>query len=152
MVSSVSHFFGILDTNKIEYNTSSFFPVWNYFNSKFANVCFTRELSRRLKDANITVNSVHPGLINTEIWSSLPKPFSWIVNLINKSIFKTSSEGCETIVYLASSKEVANVTGKYFVNRKKAFMSPRARNLRNNMKLWETSEKVVKLESDDPRI
>jgi len=39
-------------------------PFWKinaYSHSKLANILFTNELARRLKDSNITANSLHPG-------------------------------------------------------------------------------------------
>ena len=38
-----------------------------YYHSKLANVLFTRELARRLIGTNVTANSLHPGVIRTEL-------------------------------------------------------------------------------------
>ncbi|KAK4875325.1 hypothetical protein RN001_011747 [Aquatica leii] len=152
IVSSVSHFFGRLGFDQSKRYVPSYFPHLNYFNSKFANVCFANELALRLKDSNITVNSLHPGIIKTDIWNTFPAPISWSVALFSKVFFKTAKEGCETIVYLAVSEDVDGVTGKYFVDCKKSHMSKRTRSNEFNKKFWEICKDNVGLRNTDVSI
>ena len=41
-----------------------------YWQSKLANILFTRELSNKVQDKGITVNCLHPGFVNTGIGSN----------------------------------------------------------------------------------
>lgn len=85
--------------------------------TKAFNILFAYELNRRLQEAgisNVTVNSLHPGAVNTDLSRHMPSWISWIVGPIMKLFFKSPSRGAECSVYLASSPEVNEVTGKYF--------------------------------------
>ncbi len=43
-----------------------------YSQSKLANVLFAAELARRLDGTGVTSNSVHPGSVDTNIWTGTP--------------------------------------------------------------------------------
>ncbi|KAF5307639.1 hypothetical protein FQR65_LT06694 [Abscondita terminalis] len=152
VVSSCSHFFGNLNFDNSNLYIPSYFPHLNYFNSKFANVCFANELALRLKEFNITVNSLHPGMIKTDIWNNIPALLIWPITILSKICFKTVEQGSETMVYLSSSSEVENVTGKYYVDCKKSYMSKRTRNSEFNKKFWEICKSNVDLRNTDPSI
>ncbi|CAO1422146.1 unnamed protein product [Diamesa serratosioi] len=76
VVSSVMHKFGNFNPN----SRRSLNPVDNLFIfhlysvSKCANIWFTLELSRRLQGTTITVNALHPGVVDTGIWRNVPFP------------------------------------------------------------------------------
>ncbi|MCB9070791.1 MAG: SDR family NAD(P)-dependent oxidoreductase [Calditrichae bacterium] len=81
-----------------------------YADSKLLIVLFTKELAKRLNGKNITVNSVHPGVVGTDVFRDYPKWFSKLLNLF----ISKPEVGAEPIVYLATSDEVSNITGEYF--------------------------------------
>jgi len=85
-----------------------------YANSKLLVVYFTKELSRRITSENITVNCVHPGVVGTDVFREYPK---WFAKFMNLMISKPT-EGAIPSIYLASSEELDNVTGKYFYKTK----------------------------------
>lgn len=62
--------------------TSSFFPAYLYYVSKYANIVFTLELARRLELTGVTANCLHPGLIDSGIWRNVAAPLSWGLRLI----------------------------------------------------------------------
>lgn len=140
-----------LNLNKIN-PVTSFLPVLNYYVSKYANICFTRELARRLEDTQVTVNCLHPGLVDSGIWRNVPAPLSWGLQILIKAFFKTPKQGCQTSVYLAVSEEVNAVSGKYFIDCKEAGLSTGAKDDAKAKKLWELSEKLANLKETDPRI
>ncbi|MEA3451532.1 MAG: SDR family NAD(P)-dependent oxidoreductase, partial [Bacteroidota bacterium] len=76
-----------------------------YSLTKLCNILFTVELSSILKNENITVNAMHPGVINTKLLK-----VGW------GAMGSSTSEGAERILYLANSDDVKNSTGKYFMN------------------------------------
>ncbi len=51
-----------------------------YFESKLANILFSRELARRLKSTSVTSVSLHPGVVYTPIWATMPN-VNWIWTL-----------------------------------------------------------------------
>lgn len=85
-----------------------------YANSKLLAVYFTRELSKRLESKNITVNCVHPGVVGTDVFREYPK---WFAKFMNMMISKPS-EGAKPTIYLASSEDLDDTTGKYFFKSK----------------------------------
>ena len=116
-----------------------------YAQSKLANVMFTRSLAARLKNSGVTVNALHPGLIATNLVRGLGGPlgiFAFIFNLL----FASSPEvGGERIVYLATSSEVAGVTGEYFDKDRIAASNPKALDEQTAERLWQLSQQAVGL-------
>jgi retinol dehydrogenase-12 len=103
-----------------------------YGQSKLANLLFTRELARRQKKA--TVNALHPGVIGTKL---LRGGFGAMGG-------GSLAQGAETPVYLALSKEVEGVTGKYFVRRSETRPSPQALDDEAAQRLWDVSERLTR--------
>lgn len=90
-----------------------FHPIRTYCNTKLCNILFTRQLAVRLAGTGVTVNAIHPGVIRTRLGSSVPvwmKPLIWLA----KRFWKTPEHGAQGPVYLATSDEVAGVSGAYF--------------------------------------
>lgn len=113
-----------------------------YQQSKLANVLFTNELARRLAGTGVTANAMHPGLVATSIAANN----GLLVRLFLKIFMwgaRTPKKGAETIVYLATSPDVADDTGRYFVDKKPVPAAPRARNEESARRLWAVSEALV---------
>nr|CAI5852816.1 unnamed protein product [Callosobruchus analis] len=83
IVASELYRFACLDPTKIN-PQSSWFPPYLYYVSKYANICFTLELARRLEGTGVTANCLHPGMIDSGIWRNVPVPFSWLVQMVVK--------------------------------------------------------------------
>ena len=118
-------------------------PYLTYAQSKLANIMFTYELADRLEDSNITVNALHPGSVASKLYRN----FGILEPLINfwiKLTGKTSKEGAETSIYLASSGEVSDVSGKYFVNKEQKPSSQASYDKESWERLWEISENMTR--------
>jgi NAD(P)-dependent dehydrogenase (short-subunit alcohol dehydrogenase family) len=113
-----------------------------YQRSKLANILFTRELARRLQGERVTANCLHPGVVASRF---ADEAGGWITRAIGMvRWFAISPEqGADTIVYLATSPEVAGVSGEYFAKRKIAATSAAARDMAAAARLWEISEKLM---------
>ncbi len=113
-----------------------------YGRSKLANILFTRELARRLAGTGVTANCFHPGFVATRFgdgaggWTSRLMPFA-------RAFAITPEQGADTLVHLASSPEVANVSGAYFVKRNIAEPSRAAREDSAASGLWAASEALA---------
>ena len=120
------------------------FSSWvTYGNSKLANILFSNELARRLAPYGITSNALHPGLVATSFGSSssgLSRFMLWLARPFSKS----SEEGAQTSLYLATSPEVKSTTGKYFSDMKSKAPHKDAESKFLATKLWELSEELVK--------
>lgn len=130
-VSSVAHRRANLDFGNL--NSEKSFNAYNsYAVSKLANVLFTYELSGMLKGTGITVNALHPGVINTKLlWEGF------------KIQGAPLAEGAETPVYLASSDEVNDITAKYFIRKKETASSKASYNTGYQKMMWNLSEQMI---------
>ena len=112
--------------------------------SKLLNILFTFELARRLADTGVTANCLHPGFVRTALGRDVTGVLGAAVRLVLR--FQPGpATGAETSVYLASSQEVAGVTGGYFVKCKPAQPSALARDVQAAARLWALSEELADL-------
>ncbi|MGZ9587376.1 SDR family oxidoreductase [Paenibacillus marinisediminis] len=118
-------------------------PAKGYAQSKLANILFTQELARRLQHTSVTVNSLHPGAVATNIGVDRDTGFGKAVHKLLKPFFRTPLQGAQSAIYLASSPEVSQETGGYYVNCKRAKVSSRAQNAELAARLWKWSEEQV---------
>jgi NAD(P)-dependent dehydrogenase (short-subunit alcohol dehydrogenase family) len=116
-----------------------------YARSKLGNVLFTRELAKRERAKGITVNSLHPGAVATGIWSKAPKWALPILGVLGKMFFITPREGAQTILYLATSTDVTDVTGEYFIKSRVRTVAKRGSDDALAAKLWDVSAKLTGL-------
>ena len=106
---------------------------------------FTKKLSKILEEDNITVNCLHPGVVGTEFghYNGL---FQRLIFSLARPLMRSAEKGAATSVYLCSSPEVSNVTGKYFYDCKVAKTTKWAQSIEDADKLWDLSLKLVKIE------
>ena len=98
-----------------------------------------RELARRLADTNATSNSLHPGVIPTNLSRHQPeRKYD-----MSDPRFKTIPQGAATQCYLATSPGLAGVTGYYFDNSNPAVPSEHMQDDQMAARLWEVSEELV---------
>jgi hypothetical protein len=89
----------------------------------------------------VTSNALHPGGVASNFGQSGGAMFKYGTKLV-KPFLLTSAQGARTSVYLASSPDVAGITGEYFVKSKVKTPSKRARNAEDARRLWELSERL----------
>ena len=113
-----------------------------YGRTKLCNILFTRELARRWQGAGVTANSLHPGFVSTRFGDMSGGMLSWVVRAAK--VFAISPEkGAETIVYLASSDQVAGSTGLYYYKCRPATPTRQAQDDDAARRLWQESEKLA---------
>jgi NAD(P)-dependent dehydrogenase (short-subunit alcohol dehydrogenase family) len=113
-----------------------------YGETKLANILFTAELARRLEGTAITANCYHPGLVATGFNRGnglLTDIGMTALNLMARA--RTPAVGADTLVWLATSAEAANVSGKYFFDRQQRQPSQEAQDMQAARRLWELSER-----------
>lgn len=146
-VSSSAHTFGTMNFDDLM-GRKNYQPWVAYGQSKLANVLFTYELARRLpKDANCTVNALHPGVVDTELARYLlpDDPPFWQKPLagVLKMFVKKPAEGAETSIYLASNASVEGITAKYWDNCESKPSSAESYEQEVAKKLWDVSEELI---------
>jgi NAD(P)-dependent dehydrogenase (short-subunit alcohol dehydrogenase family) len=115
-----------------------------YSKSKLANIYFTTELARRLEGTGVTVNCLHPGTVATGFArdGDASGILAFGIKVI-KPFILSAAQGARTSIYLASSPEVAGVTGEYFVKCRVRKPSRVAQDDEAARRLWKRSEELV---------
>jgi NAD(P)-dependent dehydrogenase (short-subunit alcohol dehydrogenase family) len=142
IVSSGAHIIGKLYFDDIHLE-KNFTTIRAYSRSKLANILFCYELADRVKDRGIKVNSLHPGAVGTNMGINRDTGFGKGIMGLLRPFFKTPEEGADTAYYLATSREIKDNTGKYFVKRKIKSSSFRSRDSELASRLWELSEEMT---------
>lgn len=117
-------------------------PLLAYGISKLANVMLTYELDRRLRDRGVTANCVHPGVVNTGIWSS-SRGFIRLLTWLAQPFMISTERGAHPLIKLASDSDCAAVSGRYFEKEKAVPSSPLSYDIEVAGRLWETSAAMV---------
>ena len=115
-----------------------------YAQSKLANILFTKELDRR-HGSELTTNCLHPGVVGTSLANKHGKLLTKTIWSLYKPFARSPRRGADTSVYLASSPEVREVSGRYF-NPSQCLIkpSPTACNEQLAGRLWDYSEDAVR--------
>lgn len=111
-VASDAHFQakGIPGDDVLRRPTKTITGMREYAVSKLANVLFTTGLAARLDAGTVTANSLHPGVVATDVWRKLPGPISSLI----KRRMLTPEQGARTTIHCATAPELAGVTATYF--------------------------------------
>lgn len=144
MVSSAAHTRAPKDGIKFDNldGSKGYGPWWTYSQSKFANILFAKELSRRFSGSQRTANAVHPGVVGTNL-----ARYNGLGHLLYAAVgpffFKNLQQGAATQVYVATSPSLATVSGLYFSHSNRTAPRADTENPAIAKQLWELSEKIV---------
>jgi NAD(P)-dependent dehydrogenase (short-subunit alcohol dehydrogenase family) len=143
-VASVGHRYGTLDFDDLGFARGGYSIMRAYSRSKLANVLFASELARRLAGTGVTCNSVHPGSVDTNIWSGAPWWAKPIIRLFLRPSFISAETGAANVVRLVVDPELEGVTGQYFEERERMDPAPPARDPALAKRLWDVSESLTR--------
>ena len=119
-------------------------PLVAYRQSKLANVLFTYELARRLKDTDVTVNCLHPGVIATNLLSDYNgRPRA--LGMLHRLSHPGPKVGAATSIRLATDPELSGVSGRYFRPEGEAQSSKASYDEDLASRLWKESERLTGL-------
>lgn len=85
-------------------------PARAKLQAELAKALFSMELARRLQGSGVTSNIFHPGLIRSRIIRNLP----WYLRIPGSLGMAALGRETGTGVYLATSPEVAGMSGRFF--------------------------------------
>ena len=129
-----------IDFDAVIRPTESVGALKEYAVAKLANVLFVKELGRRLYGTGVTAYAVHPGVVSTNVWRSLPKP---MVKVLSRWMI-SPEEGAQATLYCATQPHVSGETGMYYDNCKVTASSLTAQDIQLARLLWEKSSEWVK--------
>jgi len=132
-----------VDFNDLEMSNN--YNGWKcYKKSKLCNILFTKKLSELTSINNITVNCLHPGFVKTEFGKNNKGVISLAIKLLMNFFAITVEEGAKTIIHLANSEDVKDITGKYYYKSKIKQPSQYAENKSSADQLWNKSIEMLK--------
>lgn len=141
-VSSAAHQGATMNFDDIQF--AKRYSGWQaYAQSKLANLLFSYELSDRLQGSDVTVNTLHPGFVKTGFGLGSQSLTTSIFGLLQKYFALTPEQGAQTSIYLATSQDIAEVTGRYFVNKLPVASSRASYDYTARGKLWQLSEQLL---------
>ncbi|XP_075059807.1 retinol dehydrogenase 13 [Mixophyes fleayi] len=149
-VSSLAHIAGDMDFEDLNWEKKKYNTKAAYCQSKLANILFTNELAKKLQGTEVTANSLHPGVADTELGrhtglhrstfsSTVLGPMFWF-------LIKTPKQAAQSSVYLAVGEDLQGKSGKYFNALKEKEPAKQALNGETAEKLWKESAKLVHLD------
>jgi NAD(P)-dependent dehydrogenase (short-subunit alcohol dehydrogenase family) len=119
-----------------------------YANTKLMVMMFTYELARRLKGTGVTANVLMPGFVATNLGKNSGSLSSSLMFKMVRPMQVSAKKGAETSVYLASSGEVKDVTGKCLTKKKEVLTCPESYDEELQKRLWKKTETMLGLASE----
>ncbi len=119
-----------------------------YGESKLLAIMFTYALARRLEGTGVTANALHPGVVATNIGKDAGTMLRTVFTLA-APLELSAEQGARTAIYLASSPEVATVSGRYFVKGKPARSSDASNDVVAQGRLWAVGEQMTGLAASE---
>ncbi|PWI48470.1 short-chain dehydrogenase [Candidatus Heimdallarchaeota archaeon B3_Heim] len=152
-ISSDGHRKAEIDIEDLNYTKRKYSGFKAYYQSKLLNLLFTYELTSRIESLSssiILVNALDPGRVNTDIGKNYDTVSYRIFSKLIRPVISISvHQGAETPIYLATSREVNGVSGKYFINRKISKSSRLSYDRPLQKSVWKLSENYVGINSED---
>jgi len=119
------------------------FSGWNaYGQSKLAQILFTHELAQKLDGSQVTVNSAHPGVVRTNFARNNGGLIAMGFRIIG-IFFISPATAAQRILYVATSPDLEEVSGRYFTKMREAKSSPESYDEDAASRLWQVSEKLI---------
>lgn len=115
-----------------------------YCNAKLAEIMQTYTFSERFNGTGITVNALHPGVVNTNFARDNGAFYNFAMTLAYPVLI-SPEKGAETTLYLATSGDVKGITGKYFARKKAVRSNPTSYDKTLRDQLWEKSMEMLHL-------
>ena len=161
-VASIAHEWGFIDNANMNSEGPFGYPGWGwitYGRTKMANVLFTYELQRKLKQRGSKIQAfcVHPGVVDTELQRNLP--IDWYANLRDIGRLIDPKEGARGQIYVATSADLENDDGGKYSSELSGEGKPGAHAFRpsnafsldeeNWARAWKESERLTGIDFDD---
>jgi retinol dehydrogenase 12 len=129
-----------IDFDDLMIKNSKFSVLNSVPRTKLAEILLAQELAERWQPWRIAANALHPGLVaRTHLLEEVGGFFKFVTNLFGG----TPEKGADTAVWLATSPEAANITGKFLTNRKVVATPGQGSDPVVRRRLWAESEKLV---------
>jgi len=145
-VNSEGHRFNGLKINDLGFNKRLYTGLKSYGQSKTAQLFTVWQMAKELESLGVTINAMHPGGVRTNIGNNNGKLYRWFLHHVTWHFLKDPQISGEALYYLAASKELENVTGKFFNLTIEEIPAKHALNVDNQAKIIEISNQMTGLD------
>ncbi|XP_069368663.1 retinol dehydrogenase 11-like [Paralichthys olivaceus] len=142
-VSSMAHSWGAINLDDIN-SEKSYNKAKAYSQSKLANVLFTHTLAKKLDGTGVTTYSLHPGVVQTDLWRHLSGPQQFIMRMVSP-FTKDSVQGAQTTIYCAVEPTLEKESGGYYSDCAPANCSAAGKDDDVAQKLWDLSCRLLSI-------
>jgi NAD(P)-dependent dehydrogenase (short-subunit alcohol dehydrogenase family) len=132
--------FGV-DLDDLQFERRRYIGARAYAQSKACNRLLTWTLGRRLAKSRVTANAMSPGLIITGLYRDTAHLYRLMLRGVGAVYRRTPAQGADTAAWLASSPDAADVSGRFFEERRETRC--RFRDPAVEERLWATCERLV---------
>ena len=142
-VSSRAHVRSYIDFSDLQFKTN-YNVIRAYGRSKLANLFLTYQMAKNLRETDITVNAVHPGVVSTNLLNSNNK--SWFAKILNLGLKLRgikSDISAKHILKMFMEEELREVNGKYFVDGQVVTAAPQSYIEEDARELWDISNSLT---------
>ena len=125
----------VLDFNNLNFETN-YSGFKTAITTVHAKTVLTQILAEKLIDKKITVNSFHPGIVQSDLSRNMPKILQFFAKLVSPFMAKTSENG----IFVCLDESIKNTSGKLFVNKRPTTINF---NIDYREKLWNATKDII---------
>ncbi|KAH3748676.1 WW domain-containing oxidoreductase-like [Dreissena polymorpha] len=148
LMSSAAHIWGTFDLKTLNYSgPPDDFSSKNYYGrSKLYQIMQAAAMGRRISGSNVTINSIHPGIVDTPFWRNWDTGIRkcLLCCMQCSGVARSSFQGAKCSIDLTVNPNHSGMNGLYWVDCKIVTPSSDARNTRKQEELWETTLDLVR--------
>ena len=145
-VNSEGHRFNGLKISDLGFKKRLYTGLKSYGQSKTAQLYTVWQMAKELENKGVTINAMHPGGVKTNIGNNNGKLYRWFLHHITWHFLKDPKISGEALYYLASSKEVENISGKFFNLTIEEIPASHALDAKKQAKIVEISNQMTGLD------
>jgi NAD(P)-dependent dehydrogenase (short-subunit alcohol dehydrogenase family) len=140
-VNSEAHRFAVwgLNLNDISWQKHQYTGLLSYGASKMAQLLSMLKFSEYFNNTGVTINAMHPGNVQTDSGKNNNKIYTFIKKVLIDSNARPISIASESLYYLGVSKDLDQVSGKFFNLTTEEEPAPPALDKSAAQELWDLS-------------
>lgn len=142
-VNSEGHRFSGLRIDDVDWSKRLYSGLRSYGASKTAQLLTVWRLAKQLKGTGVTINAMHSGGVRTNIGNNNGWLYRWFLHHVTWHFLKEPKISGDALYYLASSKEVEQVSGKFFNLTIDEVPARHALDKDLERKIWDLSQEII---------
>lgn len=145
MVGSEGHRFAAwgLRLDDLNWEKRSYSGLKSYGSAKTAQLLSMIVFDERFKNTGVTINTMHPGAVKTETGQENGPIYRWFKRNFFDKTLKSPEISAEALYYLGVSKDMDNLSGKFFNLTTEEEPAPPAMDKEVASELWEETLKIT---------